>query len=106
MSHSTVRLGNRDAPVQAYDDNGTNILATQLTLNQQWVRLKQWNDRADGDYNTPLWPWPWVATEPPSQVGFAIDEIFDEVDVASGVVYGENITVIPACGDASDPKTC
>ena len=50
------------------------------------------------DYNTPRMALAMgAATETTIAGGVRyIDEIFDEVDVASGVVYGENITVIPA----------
>ncbi len=88
------------APVQAYDDaNGTNILATQLTLNPTMgeAEAMEWVEQMV-DYNTPRMALAMgAATETTIAGGVRyIDEIFDEVDVASGVVYGENITVIPA----------
>jgi len=88
------------APVQAYDDaNGTNILATQLTLNPTMgeAEAMEWIEQMV-DYNTPRMALAMgAATETTIAGGVRyIDEIFDEVDVASGVVYGENITVIPA----------
>ena len=88
------------AAVQAYDDaNGTNILATQLTLNPTMGvdEAMFWIDQMV-DYNTPRMG---LALGAVTQAGIDggvryIDEIFEEVEVTEGVVYGENITVIPA----------
>jgi acetyl esterase/lipase len=88
------------AAVAAYDEAyGTNILATQLTLNPTMGE-----DEAMGwieqmvDYNTPRMGLAMgVVTESTIDGGVRyIDEIFEDVTVESGVVYGENITVIPA----------
>ena len=88
------------APVAAYDAaNGTNILATQLTLNPTMGE-----DEAMGwieqmiDYNTPRMGLALeLVTESTIDGGVRyIDEIFEDVTVDAGIVYGENITVIPA----------
>ena len=67
------------APVQAYDDaNGTNILATQLTLNPTMgeAEAMEWIEQMV-DYNTPRMALPWVQRrKPPSQVGFATSTRF------------------------------
>lgn len=88
------------ATVAAYDEAyGTNILATQLTLNPTMSETESlfWTDQIV-DYNTPRMALAMGAVTLSTINGGVryIDEIFDEVDVTSGVVYGENITVIPA----------
>ncbi len=91
---------NEDA-VQAYDDaNGTNILATQLSLNPTMSEAEAmfWIDQIM-DYNTPRMGLA-LGTLTEGQINSQgvryIDEVFSEVEVTSGVVYGNNITVIPA----------
>ncbi len=88
------------APVAAYDEaNGTNILATQLTLNPTMGEEEAmgWIEQMI-DYNTPRMGLAMgVVTESTIAGGVRyIDEIFEDVTVEAGVVYGENITVIPA----------
>ena len=90
-----------EAAVQAYDDaNGTTILATQLTLNPTMGEAEAmfWIDQIV-DYNSPRMGLALgVLTE--GQINSNgvryIDEVFADVEVTSGVVYGNNITVIPA----------
>ena len=88
------------APVAAYDEaNGTNILATQLTLNPTMgeEEAMSWIEQIV-DYNTPRMGLAMGAVTTTTIEGGVryIDEVFDAVNVESGVVYGENITVIPA----------
>ncbi len=90
-----------EAAVQAYDDaNGTNILATQLTLNPTMGEAEAmfWIDQIV-DYNSPRMGLSLgLVTE--GQVNNNgvryVDEVFDEVNVTTDVVYGTNITVITA----------
>ena len=88
------------ATVAAYDEaNGTNILATQLTLNPTMgeEEAMSWIEQIV-DYNTPRMGLAMGAVTTTTIEGGVryIDEVFDAVNVESGIVYGENITVIPA----------
>ena len=87
--------------VQAYDDaNGTTILATQLTLNPTMGEAEAmfWIDQIV-DYNSPRMGLA-LGVLSEGQINSNgvryIDEVFTDVEVTSGVVYGNNITVIPA----------
>ena len=89
-----------EAAVQAYDDaSETNILATQLSLNPTMSEAEAlfWIDQIV-DYNSPRMGLALgLVTEGEvnnSGVRY-IDEVFDEVNVTSNVVYGSNITIIP-----------
>ena len=89
-----------EAAVQAYDDaEGTTILASQLSLNPTMGEAEAmfWIDQIV-DYNSPRMGLALgVLTE--GQINSNgvryIDEVFADVEVNSGVVYGNNITVIP-----------
>ena len=90
-----------EAAVQAYDDaNGTNILATQLTLNPTMGEAEAmfWIDQIV-DYNSPRMGLA-LGILSEGQINSNgvryIDEVFADVEVTSGVAYGNNITVIPA----------
>ena len=88
------------AAAQAYDDYaGTSIVATQLTLNPTMGEAEAmgWISQID-DYSTPrlglgLGVLTVAEIIPPVRY---VDELFDEVDVTSNVIYGSNITVLPA----------
>jgi len=75
------------------------VAATQLSLNPTMSESEAmgWIDQID-DYNTPRMG---VAMGLLNENSFEdqtryMDEVFDEVVVTSGVVYGENISVLPA----------
>ena len=90
-----------EAAVQAYDDAaGTNILATQLTLNPTMGEAEAlyWIDQIM-EYNTPRMGLSLGLLTPQdidNQGVRYLDEVFSDVTVTEGVVYGTNITVLPA----------
>ena len=90
-----------EAAVQAYDDaNGTTILATQLSLNPTMSEAEaQFWIGEIVNYNSPRMGLALglVTEGEVNNNGVRyIDEVFSEVNVTSDVVYGTNITVIPA----------
>lgn len=90
-----------EAAVAAYDDfAGTSILPTQLSLNPTMgpAEAAGWINEIL-DYNTPRMGLALglVTADQINSNGVRyVDEVFTDVDVTEGVVYGENITVIPA----------
>ena len=90
-----------EAAVGAYDDfAGTSILPTQLSLNPTMgpAEAAGWINEIL-DYNTPRMGLALglVTADQINNNGVRyVDEVFTDVDVTEGVVYGENITVIPA----------
>ena len=90
-----------EAAVGAYDDlAGTSILATQLSLNPTMGEAEAmgWLDQIL-DYNTPRMGLALglVTADQINNNGVRyVDEIFTDVEVTEGVVYGENISVLPA----------
>jgi acetyl esterase/lipase len=85
---------------QAYDDaNGTSIVATQLSLNPTMGEAEAlgWITQIE-DYLSPRMGLALaVLTETQIAGGVRyVDEVFDAVDVQTNVIYGSNITVLPA----------